>query len=574
MRRWILVLLMLGGTASLSSAEYLVIKSTLDKEVKDKDGTIEKKPLVASAVVEIKGRPVVQVRGVFAGIKEVQHNLVKIGGVPQWHKLMLHGDDRIAWEANDQAPALRDFDLKHKNLAKEDSPQKRVDLAEWALNRGLIAQFNLLMESVAKQESPPAALKATVAAYRQLQDELKVKDGEELVVRPLADDPETIKFWKDKFNGTLKGPYLTPHYAILYDAGTNNPAEVKQLGLRLERSFQGFYYWFALKGQALPLPKKRLTIVLIDQVDEFKRWHGLFDSVPLVVDGFYARRENLPMLSSVRQDEAYEIFRKRNQQELWAQGWNMEGLVEGKGLRLNKMRDEYVRAMTLAVLQKAMQEAGDVATCTHVGAEQLVAISGLIPRNVTAPEWIQSGMASLFETPKGALWIGYGGPHWDYLVEFKRWEKAGAMDTPEVALERVITDYYFHRAHNPREKDAEQRHAWRELSRMTAWSLTYFLAQRHKQELMSYFQELSSLPRDLEFDPEVLLGCFARAMNIADPTKPRGFNVEKMNALAKEWHQFIFNTAPPIPEPQLNKIHNIMRVRMDLKHVDPLKRLR
>jgi hypothetical protein len=564
MRRGILALLLLFGMAGLASANYLLIKVNLEKKAKPKEGEAEGHPLAATAVVELKSGPFLINKGIFAGIQECHH---------KWGRLMLFGDGKtIFWGVSKQSLAKTEFDIKQKELLKDNSPEKRLELAEWALNRGLIPNFIGLMESLAKQEPPPASVKAAVTAYRQVQGELKNKEGDDPGPRFLPDDPEAIKFWKAQF-GTLKGPLITPHYSILYDASQNNPAEVKHLGTRLESLYQGFYYWFAIKGQALPMPKKRLTVVLIDKVEDFKALHKQYDSVPLVADGFYARRENLPILSSVREDEEFQLLRKQNQQDLWSQGWNMEGLVEGKGLPINKKnagKEEYCRAMTLAVLQKAMQEAGDVHTCTHVSARQLVAISGLIPRNVAAPEWIQFGMASLFETPKGALWSGYGGPHWDYLVEFKQWENSGSVDKPEVALERVITDYYFHRSTNPRES-AEQRHLWRELAHMMSWSLTYFLAQRHKQELMNYFQELSSLPRDLEFDQEVLLGCFARAMNIADPTKPRGFNVEKMNALAKEWQTFIKNTAPPIPEPKLKEVHSVLKIGTERRFIDPKK---
>src|SRR5262249_44605417 len=148
---------------------------------------------------------------------------------------------------------------------------------------------------------------------------------------------------------------------------------------------------------------------------------------------------------------------------------------------------------------------------SHDGTMQLLSVTHTIPRAVSAPEWVQFGVASFFETPKGAWWQGTGAPSQLYLKKYQKWEKENKLDKPpETALKKVITDEYFREA-----RRVNQEAAWTKARTMT-WALSYYLAETHLDELMAYFQELDKLPRDMEFDDEILLGCFARAFKIAD----------------------------------------------------------
>src|SRR5207302_5690237 len=99
---------------------------------------------------------------------------------------------------------------------------------------------------------------------------------------------------------------------------------------------------------------------------------------------------------------------------------------------------------------------------------------------------------------------------------FKDWEKKKTLDTPsETALKKVVTDEYFREA-----RKINQDAAWTKARTMT-WALTYFLAEGgHLDQLMAYYQELGNLPRDMEFDDEILMGCFARAFKLGDQANP------------------------------------------------------
>ena len=91
-------------------------------------------------------------------------------------------------------------------------------------------------------------------------------------------------------------------------------------------------------------------------------------------------------------------------------------------------------------------------------------------------------------------------------------------------------------------------------ARTLAWALAYFLAQRELPSLRRYYQELASLPRELELDETALLGCFARAFGLEDAKNPNGVDEDKMANLAAQWFRFLGQVALPIPEADMVEI--------------------
>jgi len=104
----------------------------------------------------------------------------------------------------------------------------------------------------------------------------------------------------------------------------------------------------------------------------------------------------------------------------------------------------------------------------------------------------------------------------------------------------VLTDRYFYDAKYARDPLALIK------ARMYAWSLTYYLSQRQLDGLLRYGQELSQLPRDLEFDGDVQLGCFARSFGLSEGKD--GVNQAKLEGLAKDWYKFIGLEPMQVPE--------------------------
>jgi Protein of unknown function (DUF1570) len=430
-------------------------------------------------------------------------------------------------------PVAMRFKLKRAELlrdsAREERAEKLLDLARWALAHGLVdksaakTSFVDVMDEIAQASPSDPAVKA----FHQVQADLQ----------RATSTPTDASFWRSKF-----GNYRTAtsdHFVLLHNAsGSSTPPEVAVFLKRLEDHYRGFFYWFASRGQSVPMPQQKLIAVLISKPEEFAAERAVFDNPPLTADGFCARQENLAIFCAVPVDQAYEAL-SRATRDLWLSGWSREGLLRGevnKGAPRGAQPAEQVKNQMVALLLKALEEESTIASVSHVGTVQLAVAAGLLPRHVEEPEWIRYGIGSYAETPKGAYWNGIGAPSWKHLVRWKLWDEAGTLEAqPEEALRSVVTDKYFREMKDTSEKSLR-------LPRMMAWSLTYFLAEKKTDGLFRYFAELNNMPRDLEFDDAALLACFGRAFDLMDSASPTQLNPGKLSKLANEWYQFIHYT--------------------------------
>jgi hypothetical protein len=448
-------------------------------------------------------------------------------------------------------------DRRKEMLNDPKNPEKLQELAEWALTHGLTVkemdnngkvvhdnEFAKVMEELAQVKPEDPAVKA----FKKVQADLD---------RRVKPNDEASK-WKERL-GNYK-VYSSRHYTILYNSPTTEPPEVVRYATFFEDNYRNFFYWFAMKGKALTTPGHAMLVVLVNTPEEFQIQHHVFDDLPMMGDGFYAKRDALLMVSAVRLDEPYAAL-LTSTKDLWSNGWDRTDLLNGKG-RGGHLPQDVIKNQMLALLLKGMQEESMLATASSEGTRQLAVATGLLPRNVAVPEWIQFGLGSFFETPTGAFWAGTGAPHWKYLPRFQRWEetKSKELDPPSDALRHVVTDGYFHQAGVPPEEELVSRFIRLDHLKTGAtpkgltkahtmsWALTYFLAQKKFDGLLRYFDELNQLPRDLELDEETLMGCFARAFDLADAANPNKPESTKFANFAKEWYQFIHYTPLEVKE--------------------------
>jgi hypothetical protein len=276
---------------------------------------------------------------------------------------------------------------------------------------------------------------------------------------------------------------------------------------------------------------------------EFTRDQRIFDGGTLVADGFTTRRDNLTILSRERLDKEYKALSAYVGPQM--QIYDKDALLKGNpGAKAQSRpagdyRREYHLASTFALMLRSLEADSELASITHEAPRQLLSAIGLTQRNVFAPEWLQFGMGSFFETGKGAPWGGAGGANWVYLAEYKErasHRMSGRAEKPLDALKAVVTDGYFRATGNGQNEVALRK------ARTMAWSLTYFLAHRklgnEQTGLIRYYRELARMPRDLEFDADSLLLLFARAFNCLD-AKGEKPDDAKLAQLAKEWDTFI-----------------------------------
>ena len=100
--------------------------------------------------------------------------------------------------------------------------------------------------------------------------------------------------------------------------------------------------------------------------------------------------------------------------------------------------------MSLALLLKAMEHDSELSSTSHDAARQLLYASGLLPRNVLVPEWIEFGMGSFFETSPGSPWPTTGAVNYEYMTPFKNLQKKHRLERSSLeTLRAVVTDRYF-----------------------------------------------------------------------------------------------------------------------------------
>ena len=221
-----------------------------------------------------------------------------------------------------------------------------------------------------------------------------------------------------------------------------------------------------------------------------------------------------------------------------------------------------------ALLDKALEVEAEREAVSHEGTRQILVGCGLQKATVVMPDWMQFGMASVFETPKGpfpltlpevcvAYWAGYGGPSWAYTRIFKFLERGhlpgsdvitlqifrqrGDKTSASQLLKEVVTDSEFARARDYGSRAGEARLIE---ARTRPWALCYYLSRIRTQGIIRFYDELAKLPRDMEPEPTQVLACFCRAFDVADTTgtKPNDAEFEK---LATDWLGFMASVRTP-----------------------------
>ncbi|HEV8058947.1 MAG TPA: DUF1570 domain-containing protein [Gemmataceae bacterium] len=402
---------------------------------------------------------------------------------------------------------------------REKVRKKGVELALWALAHGLYDEVPKIVDELL-QSDPKDPIG------------LLFKQTDAALAKDVKRDDSSLK-WRDKF-GEFKEE-RGKHYVLCYDG--QRVVQVKQRIQRLEDNMRGFYYWFALHGKSLPVPDKRLIAFLVDNKETFLAQHkDIFDDDELVADGYFDRHENIAVFSAYRLDDAYAALDKITQPLF--KKWPAAELLKGKRQDATAPYNEEARAQTLTLLQKAMQDESELNSVSYEGTRQLLDTIGYLPKGVEVPKWFDFGMASLFEIPKGAFWHGTGSLNQTYLAQFQVWSEDKKLDKPTEALMNIVTDRYFRRVVDAKNKENSENRA-----RTLSWSLIYYLSDKKLDGLIQYCKELQQLPRDLELNEEVLALTFARAFGLCEASNPDKIDQSKLNILANDWFRTT-NLAP------------------------------
>jgi Protein of unknown function (DUF1570) len=443
----------------------------------------------------------------------------------------------------------------HKDKDGKVTAEGLVKLAEWALHHGLRDKFEETMDELVKLEAKSENPHPAAKAYKTIKAEMARK----------ITKPDPIENLSKSVLSEYK-PVQGEHYVLLHnmDAKEKVPAEVESRLRKLESNYRNFYYWFALKGVVPKVPDERLVAVLVGGTnqDQFNRQRKIFDDQPLVVDGFLARSDNVVVLANHRLDSSYSALVK-NTEKYWA-------VVPQDSILKKLPKDQPIanaaEAQTVALLLKLMEEDSETAAVSYEGTRQLLQATGYLPKNVATPTWLQFGLGSFFETPKGSIWTTVGVPgvtldqEANYLTQYKKFasdEKVKLEKSRGIQLKKVITDQYWHDSEKLLSSDLARNKA-----RALSWALTYYLMNNKLEGLKRYQEELSKLPRDLEFDADTLILCFARAFDLLDARDPNKVDEGKLSSLADKWHDVIDATNSEVSaslQEQLEKELNAMK---------------
>jgi len=431
------------------------------------------------------------------------------------------------------------------------TPETLIPVAEWALMHGLSKEFEqVIAEAVATKKE-----NKTLTVVQQVLVELNknVPEGKD------------VAEWQQKLK--LGKVATRNHYALFHNASKNEAAEVASKIDRLEENLRRFYLWFALQGRTPPIPATKLIAVLPSKEEEFRAQQQAFDALNLMSDGFTAQRENLVVFSPNRLDTQYEVLHNFLKPKLD---------TVGDPSILLKAQGDY-GLQTAMLMRKALEDEADLATASREGSRQLLAASGLLPRNVTLPDWVQFGTASFFETAKGSPWPTVGGAgmslqeQTNYLTIFKKWRGERNREAPEVALMKVITDRYFRQIVHPKDGSKETEHervtrlAATKQARTLAWGAAYYFSKQKLDNLTRYYQELAKLPRDLELDEDVLLLTFAKAFDLLESPNSLKVDDRKFKALAQDWDSFLGKW--PVDTTLENTYKSVEEIKKQIKSV-------
>jgi uncharacterized protein DUF1570 len=519
-------------------------------------------------VIELKSQPKTLQNGQGGTVVEVDHRFGHKGRFPIVPEIITYIGPVKSESLTTQ------FKKRYgKDIAEGKEADRLVAAAFWALNHGMTKNFHDALNALAKADPKNAALQS----YERMDAALKVPASTE--------DRATHNFVND-----LKGESFRivdsegGHYSIVTKmTGAQADALVKRRLNRLEDMYKNFFYWFALQPE-LPQPappKQRLYVMLVDSKNDFQKYHDFWGNQPTCTDGFTPRRDNLIVLAATRLDENYQVFEKNAQELFSRRKLSKEELILGTVWDRAEAKNnvsEVAAVQTLTLMQKAMEEESEKASITHEATRQLLFATGMLPRFVNVPEWVQSGIGSYFDTPYCALYSGIGLPNWTNLVSFKHYRKQKDRlgKSPHEAYDALIstiTDRFFRESiradadardasEKEREKKDEKAKEAQEVARSTAWSLVYYLMDTKKlPQLLKYMEELNNLPRDLEFTDEALQGCFARAFNLTDPKDARRLNKEAAERFALGWfsHMREINLEVPLAEEEFVKLRYPVR---------------
>ena len=344
------------------------------------------------------------------------------------------------------------------------STQALLDILTNALELGMVKESleyadQLLTQVRQKKAAATPQVERFLTAYEKIQKSLRAS----------AVKPSDAQYWKETLLTNyppMPNDQVRGHYCLIYWDATQEERDRRLT--KLEENFQAFFLLNALRGVALPVPDKPLTVVLPRTAREAIQLSKSLDGLTLVADAFYAPEHDILVLSPERLDANGRTF-SQQMRNLYRQGANRSDLLSGaRGPNINRVRgakgamapEEVARMMTMVMVECFVEEEFEWAGISREGSRQLLYATGVLPKHVAIPLWLSNGSCEFFTRPKGPVFssrgkeeknyatfplhTGYGVPNYVRHKQFNEMlEKKQLNSDPGMLLRYIISDAYF-----------------------------------------------------------------------------------------------------------------------------------
>lgn len=388
--------------------------------------------------------------------------------------------------------------LERQALSKKDAAEM-MNVARWALQRGMLKQFNLAVDQSLKFDANHADAKRVVA----LRDKLSqpIKD----VSKPREEMQQLVRTTGMKFKSSN-------HYLLMYntsekpDEGRRKARHDERIDL-LEKVYETFMYKFYAQGVDLEIPKQPLKVVLFNNVNEYNALSGKFGGDLYLTAGFYEHTTNTAFFYDQGTHESFK--------ELLDLDKDLQNVKKDALRSKASNRGDIVRlADSIHLLVFLERESQDVEVVSHECTHQIAANTGLLPKHVMIPSWVHEGLATYFESPKDASWAGFGAVNEQRLEFYNKFAKIREISNLDFVVSNQVFDYA--RSHGAILNGYAQ-----------AWAMTHFLMEKHFEKFVAYYRKLGEMPPDVPLSAEVLVKLFAEVFG------------ENREGLEAEWKAYM-----------------------------------
>lgn len=373
-----------------------------------------------------------------------------------------------------RTPSRKVQHSKQLATAQKGATPQRLALAEWAVKHGMLPEFHQAIDLTLEGENGN-----TLAQHiRTLRTSL---------AEPLPASSEEEKYLTETLGRGMKCK-SSAHYIIAYD--TPDARAQERLDL-LEQVYETFFMYFALKGRVLEKPQKRLMVALFNDYKNYSDFSKGINPELTSAAGYWSPDTNVAVFYAQGTHPDFKVLTDISQ--------TLEKTRKEAERMQIKNRGDLVRlADTIKLLTLVSQENQDIEVVTHEATHQIAGNSGLFPRRIRVPKWVQEGLAAFFEAPYEATWSGIGAVN-QQRIDFYR---ALEGDRVHSNIDFVVSDQIYSRAGS----DGAVLHAYGQ-----AWALTHFLVDRHFDKLMDYYRNVARLPADMILSEHTLIECFDAA---------------------------------------------------------------